>query len=75
VSDEGNAAVLHAYALLGTGGGVVELCHVHERHLAVPSYVYDDPPGALRAAARSELEARLRSLVPAWSRTGGSPPT
>jgi nucleotide-binding universal stress UspA family protein len=72
LSPAGNAAIPHAYALLGSGGGGrVELCHVHERHLAVPAYVYDDPARALPAGTRAELEECLRALVPAWSHENG----
>jgi nucleotide-binding universal stress UspA family protein len=72
LSPAGNAAIPYAYALLGSGGGGrVELCHVHERHLAEPAYAYDDPAQALPAKTRAELEERLRALVPAWSHEGG----
>jgi nucleotide-binding universal stress UspA family protein len=64
LSPTGNRAVRHAYALLRAEGGVVELCHVHERALPTPSYVYDDPRGRLDPARRAALEAALRALVP-----------
>jgi len=65
LSPEGNAAVRHAYALLAGHGGVVELCHVHQRFLPMPAYAYDPPQGKLGDADRARLEAELRALVPA----------
>jgi len=59
----GNAAVPHAYTLLGRTGGVVELCHVHEHGLPNPAYAYDEPH-RLTAAARAALLKELRALVP-----------
>ena len=64
LSPAGNRAVPFAYALLAGHGGVVELCHVHERPLADPPYAYDVSQGKLSAAARAELEGRLRALIP-----------
>jgi len=64
LSPAGDAAVPFAYALLGGRGGVVELCHVHERALADPPYAYEATQGKLAPAARADLEARLRKLVP-----------
>ena len=43
LSADGNRAVGFAYALLAGHGGVVELCHVHERALPSPAYAYDVP--------------------------------
>jgi nucleotide-binding universal stress UspA family protein len=63
LSDIGNAAVPHAYALLRATGGVVELCHVHEHGLPNPAYAYDEPH-RLTAAARAALLKELRALVP-----------
>lgn len=63
-SDLGNAAIRHAYALVRSAGGVVELCHVHERHLPVPIHAYEEKTGALTPEQRAEIEARLRSLIP-----------
>jgi nucleotide-binding universal stress UspA family protein len=65
LSPASNAAVAHAYALLRGAGGVVELCHVHERPLPNPPYAYDDPRGQLSAERHAALEAELRALVPA----------
>jgi nucleotide-binding universal stress UspA family protein len=64
-SDVGNAAVPHAYALLRGVGGVVELCHVHERSLTAPAYAFESHGGELGPQARAELEVKLRALVPA----------
>ena len=64
LSDAGNRAVPFAYTLFGAHGGVVELCHVHERALPTPAYAYDQPQGKLGAAERASLEARLRALIP-----------
>jgi nucleotide-binding universal stress UspA family protein len=63
-SDLGNAAIAHAYSLVRSAGGVVELCHVHERHLPVPIHAYEAKEGALTAEQRAQIEARLRSLIP-----------
>jgi nucleotide-binding universal stress UspA family protein len=70
LSELGNAAVPHAYALLRATGGVVELCHVHEHGLPIPAYVYDEP-ARLTAAARAALVAELRALVPAEAESLG----
>jgi nucleotide-binding universal stress UspA family protein len=64
LSPAANRAVPFAYALLGVHGGVVELCHVHERALAAPAYAYEAPQGKLAPAERAALEARLRALIP-----------
>jgi nucleotide-binding universal stress UspA family protein len=64
LSPAGNRAVLFAYAMVAAPGGVVELCHVHERALADPPFAYDRPQGKLDDAERSRLEAALRALVP-----------
>jgi len=64
LSEAGNRAVPFAYALVGAGGGQVEVCHVHERALPSPPYAYESKEGALSADARATLEARLRALVP-----------
>lgn len=65
LSAAGSRAVPFAYALLSGQGGVVELCHVHERALADPPYAYEARKGRLTAAERAELETRLRALIPA----------
>jgi len=64
LSDIGNAAIPHAYALLRATGGVVELCFVAEHGLPHPAYVYD-LPDRLTAAERAQIEKQLRALVPA----------
>jgi nucleotide-binding universal stress UspA family protein len=64
LSDVGNAAIPHAYALLRATGGVVELCHVHEHGLPNPAYAYD-LPDQLTTAERHDIEKQLRALVPA----------
>jgi len=63
-TEGGDLAVRGAYGLLAGRGGVVELCHVHERPLANPAYAYDEPAGRLSDIERAGLEARLRALVP-----------
>jgi nucleotide-binding universal stress UspA family protein len=63
-SPAGNRAVAHAYALVASPGGIVELCYVHERALPVPAYAYDSPEGKLTDAERRQLEDRLRALIP-----------
>jgi len=63
-SDAGNLSVRAAYGLLAGRGGVVELCHVHERPLASPAYAYDETAGRLNDVERAALETRLRALVP-----------
>jgi nucleotide-binding universal stress UspA family protein len=64
LTPSGDRAVPFGYALLAGRGGVVELCHVHERALANPPYAYEATQGKLSAAARAELEGRLRALIP-----------
>jgi nucleotide-binding universal stress UspA family protein len=64
LSEVGNAAIPHAYALLRGTGGVVELCHVREHGLPTPPYAYDVPEW-LTKAEREGIENRLRALVPA----------
>jgi nucleotide-binding universal stress UspA family protein len=64
LSPVGNRAVPFAYSLL-TRGGVVELCHVHERTLPSPAFAYDSSVGALDESHRTEIERALRALVPA----------
>lgn len=63
LSPEGNHAVPFAYGLVAHGG-VVELCHVHERALPNPPYAYDRPDGKLTPDERGRIESRLRALVP-----------
>jgi nucleotide-binding universal stress UspA family protein len=70
LSELGNTAVPHAYALLRATGGVVELCHVYEHGLPNPAYAYDGPH-RLSAAARAALSKELRALVPTEAETLG----
>ena len=63
----GNAAVRHAYALLAGQGGVVELCHVHERTLPNPPYAYERSQDRLSPDAVADLERQLRALVPPFA--------
>ncbi len=63
LSVEGDRAVPFAYTLAGPGG-VVELCHVHERGLAEPPYAYEVSQNKLTSAERAALETRLRALIP-----------
>ena len=74
LSEIGNAAIPHAYALLRATGGVVELCHVHEHGLPYPAYAYDEPH-RLTAAAREALVNALRALIPAEAERWVSPRT
>lgn len=60
----GNRSVPFAYALIAAHGGVVELCHVHERALPNPPYAYDRQEGMLTAEERARIEGALRALVP-----------
>jgi nucleotide-binding universal stress UspA family protein len=64
LSAAGNRAVPFAYALLSGHGGVVELCHVHERALATPPYAYELAEGKLAASERTRIESELRALIP-----------
>ena len=64
-SEGGDLAARAAYGLLAGRGGVVELCHVHERPLGNPAYAYDEPAGRLADGERAALEKRLRDLIPA----------
>ncbi len=64
LSDIGNGAVPHAYSLLRGAGGVVDLCHVYERPVPSPAYVYDIKNQALSPEHRAELDGRLRALIP-----------
>jgi nucleotide-binding universal stress UspA family protein len=64
LSDLGNAAVAHAYALVRAAGGVVELCHVHEHALPSPAYAYDGPGPGITTLDRARLVKELRGLVP-----------
>ena len=50
--------------MLGGTGGVVELCHVHERALPYPPYAYEVTEG-LTAEKRAAIARALRALVPA----------
>ena len=63
----GNAAIPQAYALLAGHGGVVELCHVHERTLPNPPYAYERSRDRLSPEAVADLERQLRALVPSFA--------
>jgi len=65
LSPAGNRAIPYAYGLLAPRGGVVELCHVHERSLPSPAFAYASPEGQLDPTERAQLVAALRALVPA----------
>jgi nucleotide-binding universal stress UspA family protein len=71
LSPVGNRAVSYAYALLAAHGGVVELCHVHERVLAAPAYAYERTEGKLTEAERTKMEDALRALVPSDAKQRG----
>jgi nucleotide-binding universal stress UspA family protein len=64
-SELANAAIPHAYSLLRGGGGTVELCHVHERHMPFPAYAYDSDEGKLSPERRRHIEEVLRGFIPA----------
>jgi nucleotide-binding universal stress UspA family protein len=64
LSDFGNAAVAHAYALVRATGGVVELCHVHEHSLPKPAYAYDAPGAGITSLDLARVTKELRALVP-----------
>ena len=64
LSAAGNSAIPFAYALLAAHGGVVELCHVHERSLPAPPYLYDRQDGKVTDVERARFESELRALVP-----------
>jgi nucleotide-binding universal stress UspA family protein len=64
LSAAGNRAIPFAYSLVAAHGGVVELCHVHERSLPAPPYAYDRQEGKVSEAERACLENELRALVP-----------
>ena len=63
-SSEGDHAIPYAYALVAAHGGVVELCHVHERALPNPPYAYEAADGKLTPQDRARVENKLRSLIP-----------
>lgn len=65
LSPAGNLAVPFAYSMVTAHGGVVELCHVHERALSNPPYAYDRLEGELSDSERVRIETELRALVPA----------
>jgi nucleotide-binding universal stress UspA family protein len=65
LSSAGNRAVPFAYSMVSAHGGVVELCHVHERSLPNPPYAYDRPEDKLESDERARVESVLRSLIPA----------
>jgi nucleotide-binding universal stress UspA family protein len=73
LSELGNDAVAHAYALVrAERGGMVHLLYVHERALPVPAYALPAYPGrALSPAEDLELRARLMALVPSEATAAG----
>ena len=71
LSPAGNRAVPYAYAMLSSHGGVVELCHVHERILAAPAYAYERTEGKLTDAERARIEGALRALIPGDAKQRG----
>jgi nucleotide-binding universal stress UspA family protein len=70
LSPVGNRAVPFAFSMLAHGG-VVELCHVHERSLPAPAYLYEETAGKLNDIERARLEAALRALIPSDARERG----
>ncbi len=71
LSPAGNRAVSYAYAMVAAQGGVVELCHVHERSLAAPAYAYERTEGKLTESERARIEDALRALIPSDARQRG----
>ena len=71
LSPEGNRAIAYAYAMLSSHGGVVELCHVHERTLAAPAYAYERTEGKLTEPERARIEGTLRALIPGDAKQRG----
>ncbi len=71
LSPVGNRAVPYAYAMLPSHGGVVELCHVHERALASPAYAYERTEGKLTEDERTRIEGQLRALIPSDAQERG----
>lgn len=75
-SPHGNAAIPHAYAIIGESGGTVILCHVMEVHGPPnPLYAHYASWGSLSGLERTELrQSLLRSLetlVPEQARAEG----
>ena len=71
LSSAGNRAIPFAYALVAAHGGVVELCHVHERALPNPPYAYDRSEGKLTVEERTHIEGALLALVPTDAERSG----
>jgi nucleotide-binding universal stress UspA family protein len=71
LSDLGNAAIPAAYSLVRRPGGRVELCHVQERHLPSPSYLFGDTPAPAAAEAARASEQKLAALIPAQAQELG----
>ena len=71
LSPVGNRAIPYAYGMVSSQGGVVELCHVHERILAAPAYAYERTEGKLTDAERMRLESELRALIPSDAKQRG----
>jgi nucleotide-binding universal stress UspA family protein len=70
LSPIGNRAVPYAYAMLAHGG-VVEVCHVHERRFPSSAHVSEEGDGKLTDIERARLEAALRALIPVDARERG----
>jgi len=64
LSELGNSGVRHAYALLRGRGGVVELCHVHERDFPSRAFANDVPTWRISDAERASFVEQLRALIP-----------
>jgi nucleotide-binding universal stress UspA family protein len=64
LSPEANRAIPFAYGMVAGQGGVVELCHVHERVLAARASAHDRTEGRLTADERDHIESQLRALIP-----------
>jgi nucleotide-binding universal stress UspA family protein len=64
LTDFANRAIPSAHALLRGTGGLVEICHVHERGAGTEGAMDLSATAPLGEAERAEIEARLRQLIP-----------
>ncbi len=74
LSEFGNRAIAHAYALARGESGAVHLLYVHERLLPSPTYAYaPGSAGALTERETNDLRARLHAQIPAQAAALGIP--
>jgi nucleotide-binding universal stress UspA family protein len=59
-----NGAIPHAYSLVRRAGARVEICHIHQRPLASPTYVMPDQGASMSNKEREDLEHKLTALIP-----------